>query len=143
MNNVNTEKAKVNKIATILYTAISVVLLLAYLLELLKGSKTLGLFLIIAALDIIPVIACWVLYLRVNDSDYVKDVMGICYGIFYAVSCFTSPEQSVFVYAIPMVFVVTLFNNFGFSIRIGSGVAIISLLHAFLITLKNYGMAAT
>ena len=143
MNNVNTEKAKVSKIATILYTVISIVLLLAYLLELLKGSKTLGLFLIIAALDIIPVIACWVLYLRVNDSDYVKDVMGICYGIFYAVSCFTSPEQSVFVYAIPMVFVVTLFNNFGFSIRIASGVAIISLLHAILITYKNFGLAAT
>ena len=143
MSNVNTEKAKVNKIATILYTVISIVLLLAYLLELLKGSKTLGLFLIIAALDLIPVIACWILYLRVNDSDYVKDVMGICYGIFYAVSCFTSPEQSVFVYAIPMVFVVTLFNNFGFSIRIASGVAIISLLHAILITYKNFGLAAT
>lgn len=143
MNNVNTEKARVNKVAVILYTVISVVLLLAYLLELLKGSKTLGLFLIIAALDLIPVIACWIFYSRANDFEYIKDIMGIGYGIFYAVSCFTSPEQSVFVYAIPMIFVVTLFNNFGFSIRIAGGVAVIALLHAFLITLKNYGMAAT
>jgi len=143
MNNVNTEKARVNKTATILYTIISATLLLAYVLELLKGSKTLGMFLIIAACDVIPVVACWVLYAKVNDSDYVKDIMGICYGIFYAVCCFTSPEQSVFVYAIPMVFVVTLFNNFGFSIRIASGVATISLLHAFLVTLKNFGMEAT
>ena len=143
MNEVNVERAKVNKIATILYTAISVVLLLAYLIELMKGDKTLGLFLVIAACDVIPLAACWVLFLRVPDSDYVKDIMGICYGIFYAVCCFTSPEQSVFVYAIPMVFVVTLFNNFGFSIRIASGVALISLLHAFLITFKNFGIAAT
>ena len=143
MNEVNVERAKVNKLATILYTVISVVLLLAYLIEFMKGDKTLGLFLIIAACDVIPLAACWVLFLRVPDSDYVKDVMGICYGVFYAVCCFTSPEQSVFVYAIPMVFVVTLFNNFGFSIRIASGVALISLLHAFLITFKNFGIAAT
>ena len=143
MNEINQERVRVNKTATILYTVISTTLLLAYVLELVKGSKTLGMFLIIAALDIIPVVACWVLYTRIPDSDYVKDIMGICYGIFYAVCCFTSPEQSVFVYAIPMVFVVTLFNNFGFSIRIASGVALISLLHAFLITLKNFGMEAT
>ena len=143
MKEINLEKARVNKTATVLYTIISAVLLLAYVLELAKGSKTPGMFMIIAACDIIPVVACWILYLKVNDSDYVKDIMGICYGIFYAVCCFTSPEQSVFVYAIPMVFVVTLFDNFGFSIRIASGVALISLLHAFLITFKNFGIEAT
>ena len=142
MNNNDMEKARVNKTAITLYTIISVVLLLAYVIQFVKGEKTLGLFLIIVATDVLPVIACWVLYSMNNATDYCKDIMGICYGIFYAICCFTSPEQSVFVYAIPMVFVVTLFNNFGFSIRIASGVFIISLIHATTITLKQYGMSA-
>ncbi|MBO4679992.1 MAG: hypothetical protein J5626_10000 [Lachnospiraceae bacterium] len=142
MSDINLEKAKVNKTANTLFTIICTNLLLAYTIQFLKGEKTLGLFLVIVFFDIAPVVACWVAYKIKPDCEYVKDIMGICYGIFYAICCFTSPEQTVFVYAIPMVFVVTLFDNFGYSIRIACGVLLISLLHTFIVTLKNYGIAA-
>ena len=85
MNNSEMEQARVNKTANTLYTIISTILLLAYVVQFVKGEKTLGLFLIIVAADIIPVVACWVLYSMNNATDYCKDIMGICYGILYEI----------------------------------------------------------
>ena len=137
MNNKSSEKAYNNGIACKLFTVVTVVLLLAYLVQFLQGSKALLVFILLAVTDIGPMIACWVMYKANPEAVLIRHVMGIGYGIFYAISCFTSYEQQVYVYAIPMMFVLMLFSDFKFSINISIGVATIAVIHAIFFAVKS------
>ncbi|MBO7333681.1 MAG: hypothetical protein J6U67_02200 [Lachnospiraceae bacterium] len=137
MNNKSSEKAYINGIACKLFTVVTVVLLLAYLVQFLQGSKALLVFILLAVTDIGPMIACWVMYKANPEAVLIRHVMGIGYGIFYAISCFTSYEQQVYVYAIPMMFVLMLFSDFKFSINISIGVATIAVIHAIFFAVKS------
>lgn len=124
------ESQVINRMANILFTVECVILLLAYGVQFAQGSKTAGNFAILAVTDILPVIICWVIYKMNPGSTKIRHFMGIGFGIFYAFSCFTSNEQMVFTYAIPMILVVTLFNDAAFSFKISVGVAAISVGHS-------------
>ncbi len=137
MNNKGSEKAYINGIACKLYTVVTVVLLLAYLVQFLQGSKALLVFILLAVTDIGPMIGCWVIYKGDPEAVLIRHVMGIGYGVFYAISCFTSYEQQVYVYAIPMMFVLMLFSDFKFSLNISIGVATIAVIHAVFFAVKS------
>jgi len=130
MNEVQIKK-DANKLASVLFTVITVVLFLAYLLQYVKGEKDLMIFIALAVTDLAPMIVCWVIYKKTPDSALIRHIIGIGYGIFYVISCFVNKENIlVFVYAVPMVIVITLFNDLKFSIRTAVGCTIVSLVHA-------------
>ncbi|MCR4651195.1 MAG: hypothetical protein K5662_05530 [Lachnospiraceae bacterium] len=135
---VRKERALLNKKAIILFTVMTVVLFAAYLVQYLQGEKTSTVFLIMALTDLIPMIVSWVIYKTRCDADILRHVIAIGYGIFYAVSCYLNSDYvMVFVYAIPMVFVVGLYNDYKFSIRIGLGVGIIGITHGIMFAYKS------
>lgn len=123
------EKATVNQQATIMFTLVTCALFIAYLVKFIGGDRTLGQFALLALTDLGPMIATWVMYKLNPESTTIKHIMGIGYGVFYAVCCFTSTNQLVFAYAIPMVLVVTMFNDNKFSTTIAAGVAVVSMAH--------------
>lgn len=124
------ERAYVNKHACIMFTIVTVLLALAYTVQFLQGSKTPLIFAVLLATDLLPVVAAWLIYKQDESSEVIKHVMGIGYGLFYAISCFTSTEQQVYVYAIPMILVVTMYCDFKYSVTISGGVGIIALIHS-------------
>lgn len=109
------EKAYINRAALWCHTIISVVLSLAYLLELLKGSRTIGYTCVFAALCLVPIIVEWVLYKREPDSKAIMYVIGVCYSVLYVFAIFTANSVTNFVYAVPMFVVMTLYSNVRFS----------------------------
>ncbi|MCR4778999.1 MAG: hypothetical protein K5858_09150 [Lachnospiraceae bacterium] len=124
------ERIDANKLGCTLFTLITVILFIAYVIQLLKGEKSFGIFLAIAITDLAPMIACWVIFKSRPDATIIRRVMGIGYGIFYAFSCFVNKETIlVFVYAIPMIIVITLFNDLAFSIRVATISAVIAVAH--------------
>ncbi len=127
---------KANNLCRKLFTVITLILFAAYTLELVKGTKTLPMFLLLMVLDLGPMIAAHIIYSRNPDSEMIKHVVGIGYAVFYTVNCFVSPEQMVFTYAFPMLMVVTLFVDLAFSLKISVGVAVIAIIHAFYYTSK-------
>ncbi|MCR5716763.1 MAG: hypothetical protein K6G23_07960 [Lachnospiraceae bacterium] len=131
------EKAYINKHACVMYTVVTCVLAVAYLAQYLQGSRTLGVFALLMLADLGPMIACHVVKKGTPDSVLIRHIMGIGYGIFYLLTCITSTEQQVYVYAIPMLLVVMLFNDFRFSVTISVGVAIISIAHAVYFAANN------
>ena len=72
-----------NNTALVGITIMNVILAIAYLLEVLKGARTIGSYLVVAALCIVPSIVSIILYLRKRDSDKVRYVSGICFAVLY------------------------------------------------------------
>ena len=120
---------KANKLGKKLYTIITVILFIAYLIEYIKGAKTLPVFLLIAVLDLGPMLATHLVYAKAPESQYIKHLIGIGYGIFYAANCFISSEQMVFVYAIPMLIATTIFCDFAFSKLVSVVICVVAIAH--------------
>ncbi len=130
------EKATVNKTAMILATVLECILFAAYVLELIKGSKTFPIFLLLELTDIVPLIVCWIIYKKDNESELVKHVMAVGYGLFYACALFTTDERLVFVYAIPMFLIVMMFSDYKYAVKIGSICSALAVAHAIWISAK-------
>lgn len=127
---VNNDLSRNNKQVMNLFTIVTVVLFLAYLVQYIKGEKSLGVFIALTLTDLIPMIIGWIVYKINNDTIYIKHIVGIGYAIFYTVSCFTSYEQQVYVYAVPMIMVVVLYSDIPYSMMISIGVSLIAVIHA-------------
>lgn len=106
-----TEKAYINRTAIICHTIIDVVLALAYIVELLKGARTVGYICIFLALCLVPVVIEWLLYKKTPENQIIRYVIGICYSILYFFAIFTANSITNFVYIIPMLVVVNLFSD--------------------------------
>lgn len=110
-----TEKAYINRAAILCHTLIDTALALAYMLELFKGTRTVGYICIFTALCLVPVIAEWILFRRNPESRLIMHVIGVCYGLLYVFIIFTANSVTNFVYAVPMFVVLLLYSDVRFS----------------------------
>lgn len=113
------EKKYINKTAIKGHTIIDSILFAAYLLEVLKGSRTIGYFTVFALLTVVPVAAEWLIYARNPESNVIKHFIGITYGILYLFVIFTTTSLLPFTYAFPMFIVIILYMDPRFNILIG------------------------
>ena len=113
------EKKYVNKTAIMGHTIIDSILFAAYLLEVLKGSRTIGYFAVFALMTVVPVVAEWLIYARNPESGVIKHLMGITYGVLYFFVIFTTTSLLPFTYAFPMFIVIILYMDPRFNILIG------------------------
>ncbi len=109
------EKAYINRAAIMCHTIIDVVLTLAYMVELLKGARTVGYICIFLSICLVPILVEWILYKKDPDSGLIMHVIAICYAILYAFAIFTANSITNFVYAIPMFVVLLLYSNVRYS----------------------------
>ncbi len=114
------ERKYVNKTAIVGHTIIDSVLFLAYLLEVFKGSRTIGYFAIFAVLTAAPVVAEWMIYGRNPENGAIKHLIGISYGTLYLFVIFTTTSLLPFTYAFPMFIVIILYMDTRFNILIGA-----------------------
>ncbi|MCR5650541.1 MAG: hypothetical protein K6F86_05110 [Lachnospiraceae bacterium] len=124
-------KAYANKTALVLFTSLTCIICLAYLVQLIKGELEVYKVVLVEAFDLVPMILGWVFYKRDNDTDVVKHFIGIGYGIFYLIVCIiTTNTVLVFVYAIPVVLLISLFDDMRLAIISNIGVSLIAIFHA-------------
>lgn len=100
-----------NRIAVACHMVIGVVLEAAYLLEVLKGSRTIGYYLIFSLVTIVPLLIEILLYRRDPRDLRLKYVIGIAYGIFYLFVVFTTVNLIAFTYIIPICIVMVLYSD--------------------------------
>lgn len=112
------EKRYVNRMTMIGHTIIDAVLFFAYLLEVFKGSRTIGYFAIFAVLTVAPIVAEWMIFSRNPESGAIKQIIGVTYGILYLFVIFTTTSLLPFTYAFPMFIVVILYMDVRFNILI-------------------------
>lgn len=112
------EKGYVNRIAMIGHTIIDTALFLAYLLEVFKGSRTIGYFAVFAVMTVMPVVVEWLIFKKNPESRAIKEIIGITYGILYIFVIFTTTSVAPFTYAFPMFIVIILYMDVRFNITI-------------------------
>lgn len=122
------EKAYVNWVALLCHTGIDSVLGLAYLLEMMKGDRSLGYICIFEILCFGPVLVEWLLYKKDRESKYIMYMIGVFYGILYTFSLFTANSGFNFVYIVPLLMVITLYSNVRFGIVLSGGSILINII---------------
>lgn len=120
------EKQLVNQRFLVCYGSVIGILLLAYIAEYIKGNRTPGYLAVFSVIMLIPFLACMILYFTKNKESAAIKYIGMGgYLILYAYVIFTSESVVAFVYILPMLTAITLFQNGKFSLGAGSlGVAI-------------------
>ena len=101
------ELHRINFAVLIAYSILTVILLIAYTLEFLKGSRTLTYTMVFAALDIVPYLAYVAIYRRDRTSKILKYIFSIGFSILYAFVLLTAAVPTTFVY-IFMVYVIII-----------------------------------
>lgn len=100
-----------NKTAMIAYGVMTGILLLAYLLEVVKGSRTIGYYTIFCLLALIPYALCLFLYKRDNEKSYVQYLMAGGFCAFYYFIIFTTVSPIAYVYAMMLAVILLCYNH--------------------------------
>ena len=119
------ELSLTNKLACRMITVIVAIISLAYIMEIVKGTKGVVYVLSVIVLGWIPTIMCNVAYKRNEESPRIKIYYIAGFGIFYAYLLFTGTNDLIFTYAMPMFFILILYNNIRASVATVLGAAII------------------
>ena len=94
MENSRSNEAVVNKTALVLFTVLTSIISLAYIVQLIKGEAGMGKFLPVEIFDLGPMIICWIIYKINPESQLIRHVIGIGYGIFYVIVCMITTNHS-------------------------------------------------
>lgn len=92
------ETHRINFATLIAYSLLTFVLFFAYLLEFVKGDRTLTYTLIFSVLDICPYVACVLLYQKDKSTNYIKYILSVGFSILYAFVLLTANVPTTFVY---------------------------------------------
>lgn len=105
------EKAYVNRAASICYTVIAAFLAVAYVLEFVKDARGIVYTILMLVLSLGPSVLCWILYKKESETNAIMYVMGIGFSVLYAFAVLTSNSGYTYTYIFPMMIVVTLYSS--------------------------------
>lgn len=124
----NYELAKANAVAMNCHCLVCSIMSVAYFVEFLKGDRTLLYVLVTIVLAMAPVAGEFISYKKMHDTKMIKHFVGIGYAILYTFVMFTTNNHFTFVYVIPMLIAITVYNDFKYSLPIEVGVVIVNVI---------------
>lgn len=110
------------------WTTIAMVLFFAYILELVKGARTLPYILLFTALLLGPLVAAHVLYWGNKENKYLRILSVIAYTVLYGFVLLTGNTILTFVYIFPMMFVFMCFNDTKMISRVGIAIMLVNFI---------------
>ena len=127
-----------NRVGLIAHCTEAVIITLAYKMEVVNGSRTIPYVIIISALALIPALLELFFYKKNPRTTMVKHLLGYGYAVLYMAIMFTTNNTFAFVYVIPMLIAITVFDDLMYSIKINIGVFIVNVIEV--IILLNNGI---
>jgi methyl-accepting chemotaxis protein len=127
---IDEEYARCNKAAMICHTVEITVISLAYILEFVKGARSLPYVLLTIIIGAVAPILEWITYSKKSDSGVIKHYLAIGFGIFYVFIMLTTDNTLAFVYAIPMFIAIAVFNDYRFSIPVNVLCVVVNCIQA-------------
>lgn len=117
-----------NKTAMTGVFIMDVVLCLAYLLEVVKGARTAGSYLILALTCILPCILAIVVYLKQKESPMIRYICGVGFLLFYSYIMFTTTSDLAFCYVLVIYSILLVYVDMKLSIIVGASAFVINLI---------------
>ena len=106
----------------------SSIMTLFSILQVLSGLQTLGYILIIMILGFAPVIAEFYFWNKSHESAAIKHLVAIGFAVFYSFALFTATNGLVFLFVIPMILIISVYNDAKYSLMVNAGTTIESLI---------------
>lgn len=103
--------ARANTGSVITYAVLVAILEICYLIEVIKGSRTVGYFVVFSVLALVPYFMCLFLYKVDEEDQKIKYIMAIGFEIFYFFIIFTTISPIAYVYAIMMAVLLLSYDN--------------------------------
>ena len=122
------ELARENTVAMNCHFLVCGIISIAYFVEFLKGDGTLLYVLATIILAMGPEVGEIICYKKQHDTKMIKHFVGIGYAILYTFVMFTTNNHFTFVYVIPMLIAITVYNDFKYSLPIEVGVVIVNVI---------------
>lgn len=108
---------------------ISVLVVLTFLfLQVTDGMTTLAYAAIMALIGLAPVVAELFFWKKSKENHMIKHLVAIGFAVFYTICMFTSTNSLVYVFVIPIIFVVTVYNDIAYLVKINIGTILESLI---------------
>lgn len=119
-------KERQNFVALVGWGITMTVLSLAYVLEVVKGLRTISYILSVLSVGDIPVIVSVFLYRMKKDTGAVRYIMLVSYLIFYLINLLGSPYAVTVIYIVPILGTAAVYGSFFFSALIsGSALGVV------------------
>ncbi len=102
------EAHMLNRLIALLYTVVALMLVASYLIEVMKGSRTLAYFLFIFLVLLIPGVINIVVHIKSPENAISKYILLSGYLVMYCFTMFTAATPMVFTFILPMILVMML-----------------------------------
>lgn len=116
------ELARNNKTAMSAHHIDVVVMTIFCVLQALTNLQTWGFVLIVILLGFTPIIAERIIWRKNQESKYIRDIVAIGFFIFYTYTVFTSTNMLVFVFVVPIILVISIYNDTKYSLVVNIAV---------------------
>lgn len=127
---INTEIARNNRVGMLAHATDATVMVIYSIIQMYAGLHS-GLYAVLMViLGIGPVVAEYVCWKKDPATPAIRHFLAIGFALFYSVALFTSTNNIVFVFVIPMILVISIYNDTKYSLMINTGTVIESLLVA-------------
>lgn len=117
-----------NRTALTGHTVEALIIVIFYISRFVKGERTLAYAVMITALALIPVLLGQFFFLRDKETTMIKHTVGIGFAVTYTAMVLTTQQANIYVLVIPMILLVTIFDDVKYSIEINTGTIILSLI---------------
>lgn len=122
------EAKRVNKVTILCHGIIAGIILLAYFVEVLKGSRDLPYFGMMFVLGLTPIFAEILMFKKNAESQHIRKVVGYGYAVLYAFAIFSTTSVLPFIYIVPMLIVITLYSDIRFCVKVGVGGVLLNII---------------
>lgn len=108
-------------------SVMNVVLCIAYFMEVVKGARTIGSYLILVFLCIAPCTLAFVMYFQKKDTRSIRYILSIGFLVFYGFIMMTTSTDLAFCYVLVTFCTLIVFVDFKISILLGAGAFAINI----------------
>lgn len=127
---INTEIARNNRVGMLAHATDATVMVIYSIIQTYAGLHSRLYAVLMVILGIGPVVAEYVCWKKDPATPAIRHFLAIGFALFYSVALFTSTNNIVFVFVIPMILVISIYNDTKYSLMINTGTVIESLLVA-------------
>lgn len=130
-----------NSTAIIGVCIMNVILALAYLMEVVKGTRTLGAYAFIFVWTIIPSVLAIMTYMKKKDAVSIRYIVSIGFAVLYSYIRFTTTVSLSFCYVIVIFVLLTVYADMRLSLGLG-GYAVLVNIAAVIYKAVTVGLSA-
>ena len=123
------EMAIANKQLTIAATVICGFIAMTYVVLLPQGLIPTGVGIVTILIALLPIVLSWTAYIRNHSSEAIRHFIGCGFGLLYGVILFTSELEIVYLYAIPLLVIVTVYSDVRYTVMVSGAAVVLNLIY--------------